>query len=171
MKLADDETRHWALGSVSRPGPELFGVAYRPDVLDPVVGDVEREHRYGDAVLLRDQAGLSVDRPLQDFHVRCPAGEIDQVTRDLLAALDGAERGAGHAAAVGSHRGAGVEEADEGTDVLGLPCLLEVPDDGGLPGRGGRGGLRGADTAAGRGGQLPAGRRGTAGDLGHLGEG
>ena len=50
-------------------------------------------------------------------------------------------------------------------------ACLEGPDDAGLPGWGGRGGLRGADAAAGRGGQLAAGRRGTADDLGHLGEG
>jgi hypothetical protein len=43
----------------------------------------------------------------------------------------------------------GVEEADEGVDVLGFPCLLEVPDDAGLLGCRGRGSLRGADAAAG----------------------
>jgi hypothetical protein len=28
-----------------RPGPEFLGVEYGPDVLDPVVGDVEGQHR------------------------------------------------------------------------------------------------------------------------------
>src|SRR2546430_8242586 len=46
--------------SARRPGTELLGVAYCPDVLDPVAHDVEREHRHGDAVLLSHQAGLAV---------------------------------------------------------------------------------------------------------------
>jgi hypothetical protein len=76
--------------------------------------DVEGEHRHGDAVLLSHQARLPVDRALQDHHVTgSPAGEIDQVARDLPGAFDRAERGAGEAAAVGGHRGAGVQEADE----------------------------------------------------------
>ena len=33
-------------GSARRPGPELVGVAYCPDVLYPVACDVEREHRH-----------------------------------------------------------------------------------------------------------------------------
>ena len=45
------------------------------------------------------------------------------------------------AAAVGDHRDAGVQQADEGADVLGFPGLFEVPDDAGLSGRGGRGKL------------------------------
>jgi len=44
----------------------LSGVEYDPDVLDPVACDVERVHRHGDAVALGDQAGLAVDRALQD---------------------------------------------------------------------------------------------------------
>jgi hypothetical protein len=47
-------------------GRSFLGVAYYPDVLDPVAGDIEREHRHGDAVLLRDQAGLAVDRTLAE---------------------------------------------------------------------------------------------------------
>ena len=94
-----------------------------------------------------------------------------QAARDLLGAFDGAQEGDGEAAAVGDRRGVGVEQADEGVDVLGFPGLLEVPDDVGLPGGRGRGSLRGADAAAGGGGQLAAGRRGAADDLGHLGEG
>ena len=62
------------------------------------------------------------------------AGEIDVVPRDLLGAFDRAERGAGEAAAVGDRGGVGVEQADEGVDVLGVPRLLEVPDDAGLLG-------------------------------------
>ena len=76
-----------------------------------------------------------------------------------------------HAAAVGDHRGVGVEQGDECVDVHGFPRLLEVPDDPGLPGRRSHGRLRGADAPAGRGGQLAARRRGAADDLGHFGEG
>jgi hypothetical protein len=128
---------------VSRPSRAgAVGVADRPDVGDPPACDGEREHRHGDAVLLSDHTGLAVDRPLQERHVAgCPAGEIDQVARDLLTALDRAQRGAGQAAAVGDRGGVGVEEADQGADVLGVPCLLEVPDDAGLRGRRGRGSL------------------------------
>jgi hypothetical protein len=122
--------------------------------------------------LLSHQPGLAVDRTLQERRLAgCPAGDFDPGARDLLAAFDGAQEGNGEAAAVGDRRGVGVEEADQGVDVLRFPGLLEGPDDVGLPGWGGRGGLRGADAAAGRGGQLAAGRRGTADDLGHLGEG
>jgi len=76
-----------------------------------------------------------------------------------LAAFDRAQRGAGQAAAVGDHRGTGVQQADQGVDVPGFPRPPEVPDEAGLPGRGGRGSLRGADAAAGCGGQLAACRR------------
>ena len=120
--------------SVGRPRPELLGVQYGPDVLDPVAGDVERHHHHGDAVLLGDQAGLAVDRALQDRQAECPAGDIDVEARDLLAAFDRAELGGDEAAAVAGRRGVGVEQADQGVDVLGLPRLLEVPDDVGLLG-------------------------------------
>src|SRR5207253_9048364 len=40
----------WRRASARRPGPELLGVPYCPDVLDPVACDAEREHRHGDAV-------------------------------------------------------------------------------------------------------------------------
>jgi hypothetical protein len=107
---------------------EFLGVPDRPDALDPVAGDVERAHRHGDAVSLSDQAGLAVDRALQDRQVGCRAGDIDAGARDLFAALDRAEHGGGEAAAVGDRGGVGVEEADEGVDVLGFPCLLEGSD-------------------------------------------
>jgi hypothetical protein len=97
--------------------------------------------------LLGHEAGPAVDRALQDRQAGRQAGDLDQVARDLLAAFDRAERGADQAAAVGGHGGAGVEDADQGVDVLGLPCVLEVPDEAGLPGRGG--GLRGAGAAPG----------------------
>ena len=58
------------------PGPELVGVADCPDVLDPVARDVEGEHRHGDAVLLGDQAGLAVDRALEERQAGCPAGDV-----------------------------------------------------------------------------------------------
>jgi hypothetical protein len=50
----------------SAPGPELLGVTYRPDVLDSIAYEVEREHCHGDAVLLSHQTGLTVDRALQE---------------------------------------------------------------------------------------------------------
>src|SRR5207248_5020098 len=122
--------------SARRPGPELIGVAYRPDVRDLVVRDLEREHGHGDTVLLGHQAGLAVDRALQDRQAAgYPAGEVGQVAGHLLAAFDGNKRGGDQAAAVGDHGGTGVQQADEGFDVLGLPGLLEVPDEAGLPGR------------------------------------
>jgi hypothetical protein len=37
-----------------RPWPEFVGVAYCPDVLDPVACDVECDHRHGDPVLPSD---------------------------------------------------------------------------------------------------------------------
>jgi hypothetical protein len=95
-------------------------------VLDLVACDVEREYRHGDVVLLGHQAGLAVDGTLQDCQAGCPAGDIEAGARDLLAAFDRVELGADEAAAVGDRRGVGVQEADEGVDVLGFPGLLEV---------------------------------------------
>ena len=74
---------------------------------------------------------------------------ISAQARDLLAALDGAQEGSGAPAAVGDRRGARVEQADQGVDVLGFPCHLEGPDDAGLLGCRTRGNLRRADAAAG----------------------
>jgi hypothetical protein len=80
-------------GSAGRPWPELVRVAHRPDAPDPVAGDVEREHRDGGPVNLRDQAGLAVDRSLQERRVSGrPLGEFDPGARDLLAAFDGTKR-------------------------------------------------------------------------------
>jgi hypothetical protein len=107
--------------SACHPGPEFLGVADCPDVLDPVVGDVEREHGYGDAVLLTNQAGLAIDRALQEGQARCPAGDIEGGASDLLGAFDRAGQGDGEAAGVGGCRGARVQKADKGSDVLGLP--------------------------------------------------
>jgi hypothetical protein len=58
---------------------------------------------------------------------------------DLLATLDGAQEGGGEAAAVGDRGDVGVEQADQGADVLGFPGRLEVADQVGLPGGRGRG--------------------------------
>jgi hypothetical protein len=93
---APDEIRRyvsgWETRSACRPGPEFLGVADGPDVLDPVVGDVEREHRHGDAVLLGDQAGLAVDRALQERQAGCDAGDIEGgAARDALAQAGNAE--------------------------------------------------------------------------------
>jgi hypothetical protein len=107
-------------------------------VLDPVACEVEREHRHDDAVQLGDQSGLAVDRALQDRHGAMAAGQEDAGARDQVAALDRAEVRAGEAAAVGDPDRVGVEEADEGRHVLGLPSLLEAPDDVGVPGDRGR---------------------------------
>lgn len=71
-----------------RPRPELLRVAYGPDVSDPVVCDVERVHGHDDAVLLGDQAGLTVDGALQERQVGQPAGESDEAARELLGALE-----------------------------------------------------------------------------------
>jgi hypothetical protein len=60
--------------------------------------------------VLSYQTGLTVDRTLRDRQVGRPAGEIDEGARDLLAAFDRAEHGAGEAAAVGDRRGVGVEQ-------------------------------------------------------------
>ena len=112
-------------------------------MLDPVACDVEREHRHCDAVLLGHQPGLAVDRAFQERHVAWhPVGDLDPGARDLLAAFDGAQEGNGEAAAVGDRRGVGVEQADQGVDVLGFPCLLEGPDNAGLPGYRSLGSLR-----------------------------
>src|SRR5215475_7284991 len=51
-----------------RPGAQLAGVQHGPDVLDPAVGDVERQHGDGDAIELSDQAGPAADGALQDGH-------------------------------------------------------------------------------------------------------
>jgi hypothetical protein len=82
---------------------EFLGVPDDPDVLDPVVDDVEREHRDRDPVLLGDQAGLTVDGALQERGVAgCPVGDLDPGVRDLLAAFDRLQEGNREAAAVGS---------------------------------------------------------------------
>lgn len=51
--------------------------------------------------------------------------------RDLLAAFDRVHEGDRQATAVGDRRGIGVEQADEGLDVLGLPRRFEILDDAG----------------------------------------
>jgi hypothetical protein len=60
-------------------------VAPYPAAPDPVGGDFEGEYRHRDAVLLHDQAGLAVDRALQERHVGVPElGDLDPGPRDLL---------------------------------------------------------------------------------------
>ena len=91
------------------PAPELVGVAYGPNVVDPATREAEREDRHDDAVLLGYQAGLAVDRVLEERHAAgWPAGQPDEVARDLLGAIDGVQRGADKAATIGGQRGAGV---------------------------------------------------------------
>jgi hypothetical protein len=119
-------------------------------VLDPVACDVERDHRHGDAILLNHQTRLTVDRTLQESQLGCRAGDLEDGARDLLAAFDRAELGADEAAAVTDRGGVGVKEADQGLDVLGFPCLLEVPDDIDALGCRSRGSLRRANATAGR---------------------
>src|SRR4030095_9385353 len=106
----------------------------------------------------------TVDHTLQDRHVVRPAGEIGEEARDLLAAFDRMGGGADEATAIADGRGVGVEETDEGVDVLGLPCLLEGPDDTGALGCRSRGSLGLADATAGRRGQFATRRRRTADD-------
>jgi len=90
--------------------------------------------------LLGDQAGLAVDRALQERQAGCDTGDFGAGARDLLAAFDRAGQGGGEAAGVGDSRGAGIQEADKGGEVPGFPGLFEVPDEAGLPdGRGGGG--------------------------------
>jgi hypothetical protein len=119
-------------------------------VPDPVACDVKREHRHGNAVLLSHQPRLAVDGAFQERHGAWhPVGDLDPGAGDLLAAFDGVQEGQGEATAVGDRGGVGVEQADDGLDVLGFPGGLEGPDDGGLLGVRGRGRLRRADAAAG----------------------
>ena len=123
--------------SACRPGPELLRVPYCPDVLDPVACDLEREHRH-DAVELGRQAGLTVDRTLEDCGVDCPADDPGVEARDLPGTLDRAQGGGNESSAIGGRGGVGVEDVDEGIDVPGFPCLFEVPDEAGLAGWRGR---------------------------------
>jgi hypothetical protein len=57
-------------------------------VLDAVFGDVERIDRNGDAVELCQEAGLSVDRSLQDRHVESRTGTFGEEVGDLFSAFD-----------------------------------------------------------------------------------
>lgn len=54
------------------------------------------------------------------------AGDLHAGARDLLVPLDRVEPGGNEAAAVADSGGAGVEQADEGPDVVSFPCVLEV---------------------------------------------
>jgi hypothetical protein len=55
-------------------------------VVDPVAGDLEREQRHGDAVLLSHQPRLAVDRAFQEHCVaERPVGDFDPGAGDLLA--------------------------------------------------------------------------------------
>jgi len=93
-------------------------------VLDLVARDVEGEHRDGDAVVLSYQAGLAVHGAVQECHSGGrPVGQFDPGAGDLLAAFDGVQEGSGQAAAVGDGRRVGVEESDQGVNVLRFPCL------------------------------------------------
>jgi hypothetical protein len=54
--------------------------------------------------------------------------DLDPGARDLLGALDRVKEGDGETPAVRDGGGVGVEQADEGVDVLGFPRPQEVPD-------------------------------------------
>jgi len=85
---------------------ELLGVADGPDAIDPVAGDVEREHGQGAAVLLSHQSRPAVDRALHQHHgAERPVGNFCPGAGDLLAAFDGAQEGDGEPTAVGDCRG------------------------------------------------------------------
>src|SRR5688572_23338536 len=157
--------------SARRPRSQFLRVAYRPDALDPIACDVERENRHGDAVHLSHQTGLAVYRALDECHARCTAGDVHVGTCDLLTAFDRFQVGLGQATAVGGRRGIRIEQPDERVDVLGLPCTLEILDDVGLLAGRRLHCLRCADAAACRGGQLTACRRRPADDLGDVSEG
>ena len=138
---------------------------YCPDVLDPVACDAEREYRH-DAVQLGHQAGQGrrpyapgLPRWAQCRRSRRGSGRSARRLR-------WAQGGCDESAAIGGHGGFGVEDADEGADVPGFPGLLKSLTRLACRAGEARGGLRGADAAAGCGGQLAAGRRAAAGDLG-----
>jgi hypothetical protein len=57
--------------------------------------------------VLGDQAGLAVDRALQERQAGFPAGDADVEAGDLPGAFDRAQRGRDESAAVGGHGGAG----------------------------------------------------------------
>ena len=131
----------WRLASACGPGAEFVGVAYDPDVLDPVACDLEREHGDGGAVVLGYEAGLAVDGAFEECHAGgLAAGDVDPGAGDLVGAFDGVQEGDGEAAAVGGGGGGGVEQGDQGVDVLGFPGLLEGPDEAGLAAGRGAGG-------------------------------
>jgi hypothetical protein len=71
--------------SACRPGPELVGVEYGSDVLDPDACDVERVHRHGGAIQLSHQAGWPLNRALQDR--QAGSGPIKEEACDLLGAF------------------------------------------------------------------------------------
>jgi hypothetical protein len=157
-----------ARASARRPGPELAGVAYCPDVLDPVACDVEREHRYGDAVLLSHQAGWPLT--VRSRNVTFLGARL-AISTQARAICSPPSMGRRKVVARPPPSAIAVAAGYQGVDVLGFPCRLEGPAHAGLLGCRGRGRLRRAEAAAGWGGQLAARRRRAAADLGHLGEG
>ncbi|MGV9304309.1 hypothetical protein ACWENQ_15780 [Nonomuraea sp. NPDC004354] len=121
-----------------RPRAELVGVADGPDELDPVACHLERLHGYGEAILLGDQAGLAVDRTIQDRQVAEFTLEMDQGAHDLLGAFDWAERGADQAAAVAEFMRATATGDLEELLWLLAPEVTWTADSGGMalgPGR------------------------------------
>jgi hypothetical protein len=141
-------------------------------VPDPVARDLEGEHRREAAVLPRHQAGQAVDRALDERRaVARHAGDLGVGACDPLAADDRVQVGDDQPATVGGRGRLGVEQADQGVNVLGLPRRFEPLDNGRLPGTRACRRLRKADATAGGRGQLTARRRSAADDLGDLAEG
>jgi alkylhydroperoxidase family enzyme len=74
-----------------------------------VACDVECVHRDGGAVQLSHQAGLAVDRALQDRQVGRRTGPAGEEACDLLGTFDRAEHGSDQAAAIAGRRSADPE--------------------------------------------------------------
>src|SRR5690606_23757103 len=149
----------------------LVGIEDRPDALDPVAYDVERQHRYGHAAQLSDESGLPANRALNELELGHLDSSIEVEARDTLRARDGLRFGSDEPAAVADGGGIGVEDADEGLDVPGFPGQLEGSDDVGLPCRGRCRDLRFADASTRRRCQLPARRLCASDDLRDLAKG
>ncbi|MFF0205646.1 hypothetical protein [Streptomyces sp. NPDC005017] len=96
----------------------------------------------GDAVHQGHQPRPAVHRAFHQPRAGSRRGRFGEEARDPLGTRDGFRRG-GDSASLAGRRDVGGRQADERAHVLGLPGLLQRPDDIGVPGRRGRLGLRG----------------------------
>jgi hypothetical protein len=126
----EGDSRWYALpGVISQPlpRPKLLGVEDDPDALDPAFSDLERVHADGRPLVDRHRSRLTIDRSFHQIHRGWMPSEIDEAAGDLRSALNRLQRGRHVSTAVGDGSRRGIEQADEGIDVLGLPRLLETP--------------------------------------------